>query len=192
MFQSHVTKMVAWLTEFRSLKKFFAWIEKDKNNEYKFILGFNVFNAGLYLSAPISPWIFIIWGLVVPSLLFRSGPLSSIANIIAMVRDKTLNLTRYMMLIAFMMLFYICLFACFYMAFAEIGSGQDQLIEGAWDHFFFSVVTFTTLGYGNLVPLNTAGEVIAAIEVIVGYAIFAFLIGVASSIALNNDDTDEA
>ena len=54
------------------------------------------------------------------------------------------------------------------------------------------MVTFTTLGYGNLVPLNAAGEVIAVIESIFGYAIFAFLIGIASAVALNKDDANEA
>jgi L-cystine uptake protein TcyP (sodium:dicarboxylate symporter family) len=70
--------------------------------------------------------------------------------------------------------------------------GNDkQAITGLWEHIYFSVVTFTTLGYGNFVPANTAAEVIAAFEAIIGFAIFALLIGVASAVALQKEKIDE-
>ena len=186
-FQSNVTKAVVWLTRFKMFSVLFSWIAKDKKNEHKFLVYFNIFNTSLYLTAAISPWIFIFWGLVVPTLLFRSSPLSATINVITMVRDKTMGVTAFMITIFFMMLFYICLFSCFYIAFADIGYGKDHLITGLWENFYFSVVTFTTLGYGNIVPINTAGEIIAAIEALVGFAAFAFLIGIASTVAINKE-----
>ena len=43
--------------------------------------------------------------------------------------------------------------------------------------FYFSVVTFTTLGYGDLIPCNDIGRIIVILEVLVGYiALGAFLI----------------
>ena len=80
------------------------------------------------------------------------------------------------------MLFYICLFACLYMLFGSLENSNGEAVTGLWSHFYFSTVTFTTLGYGNIVPSNTVGEVIASIEVIIGFVAFALLIGIASAL----------
>jgi uncharacterized protein YjbI with pentapeptide repeats len=44
--------------------------------------------------------------------------------------------------------------------------------------YYFSVVTLTTLGFGDITPINTAGEIFAAIEVLMGYVILGLLISV--------------
>ena len=97
-----------------------------------------------------------------------------------------------MITVFFMMLHYIFLFACLYMLFAVIEGSNQKAITSLWDNIYFSVVTFTTLGYGNYVPTNTAGEVIAAFEAIIGFAVFAFLIGVASAVALDRKGSVES
>ena len=46
--------------------------------------------------------------------------------------------------------------------------------------FYYSVVTFTTLGYGDITPLTWAGKLMVMIEVVLGYVTlgsFVFLIG---------------
>ena len=35
--------------------------------------------------------------------------------------------------------------------------------------FYFSFVTLTTLGYGDIVPASAAAQVVATIEVLLGY-----------------------
>ena len=45
-------------------------------------------------------------------------------------------------------------------------------------YIYFSVVTFTTLGFGDVTPLNTAGEVLLTIEVILGYVMLGGLISI--------------
>ncbi len=35
--------------------------------------------------------------------------------------------------------------------------------------FYFSVVTFTTLGFGDVTPIGWVGELVVMIEVILGY-----------------------
>lgn len=42
----------------------------------------------------------------------------------------------------------------------------------------FLIVTFTTLGFGDIHPLNLAGEVWLALEVLLGYIMLGGLIGV--------------
>lgn len=50
------------------------------------------------------------------------------------------------------------------------GSGEIVRREATWlTHIYFSVVTFTTLGFGDVTPNCAAGELAVLIEVILGY-----------------------
>ncbi len=44
--------------------------------------------------------------------------------------------------------------------------------------FYYSVVTFTTLGYGDIVPSSMAGQVIAMVEVVMGYVMLGGLLAI--------------
>jgi uncharacterized protein YjbI with pentapeptide repeats len=44
--------------------------------------------------------------------------------------------------------------------------------------FYFSIVTFTTLGFGDITPKNLVGELIVSFEVIFGYAVLGLLISI--------------
>lgn len=46
-----------------------------------------------------------------------------------------------------------------------------------WDHFFFSVETLATVGYGEMSPATTAGHVIAVVEIMSGMTILAVTTG---------------
>lgn len=190
-FQIKITRFISWLCKFKTFTMLFEWMAKDKKNQNKFLIWLNIFNTSLIFTALITPWLFIIWSLVVPVLIFRSSPLAPLANLLIMVRERTIGFTSLTITVFFLMLHYIFLFACFYMLFGLIENNNNQPITGLWQNIYFSTVTFTTLGYGNLVPANTAGEVIAAIEAIVGFAAFAFLIGIASAVALNRETSEE-
>jgi hypothetical protein len=85
--------------------------------------------------------------------------------------------------VPFMILNYIALFSCLYM-FGSVVDGDGIEIQGTWKHFYFSTVTLTTLGYGNLVPNDMISEVIATIQSIIGFMGFAVFAGVVASIAL--------
>ena len=52
---------------------------------------------------------------------------------------------------------------------------------GFADHLYFSVVTFTTLGYGDFLPTGTT-RFIATFEALLGYAYFAVVIGLSASL----------
>lgn len=54
--------------------------------------------------------------------------------------------------------------------------------------FYFSIVTFTTLGFGDVAPQRTWSEIIVAIEVILGYVMLGGLISIfATKFARRND-----
>ncbi len=46
-----------------------------------------------------------------------------------------------------------------------------------WRAFFFSVETMSTIGYGNIVPVNLAANILVAIEALIGLAGFAIVTG---------------
>lgn len=70
--------------------------------------------------------------------------------------------------------------AVFYMALEGWRPGAFTLIEGqdAWLQLrYFSLVTMTTLGYGDIVPLTPLGRILAALQASVGTLYIAVLIG---------------
>ena len=44
--------------------------------------------------------------------------------------------------------------------------------------FYYSIVTYTTLGYGDITPQNWVGEVLVVAEVIMGYTTLGLLLSI--------------
>lgn len=82
----------------------------------------------------------------------------------------------------FTVLNYIALFACLYMLGSLTEDGE--LITGTWKHFYFSTITLTTVGYGNILPNDFWTEFVATVQAIIGFMGFAILAGIVASIAL--------
>jgi hypothetical protein len=57
---------------------------------------------------------------------------------------------------------------------------DGEAIHGLWQYLYFSVVTFTTLGYGDYVPAGIS-QGISAFQALLGFGYFAFVIGVSGS-----------
>ena len=131
------------------------------------------------------------WGLRSWSKTDRSTPFVAISHIISQVREGKMRLDSFVLTVFFLMIHYIAIFACLYMIFGVVVDNTGQPITGLWNHFYFSTVTFTTLGFGNLVPANFGGELIAAIEALVGFAAFAFLIGIAAAVVIGQRKADD-
>lgn len=49
---------------------------------------------------------------------------------------------------------------------------------GFCNGLYFSVVTFTTLGYGDILPVGSEGKILAVIEVLVGYLMGGLLVAI--------------
>jgi len=50
--------------------------------------------------------------------------------------------------------------------------------QGILNGLYFSVITFTTLGYGDLVPLTLLGKILVVLEVVLGYLMGGLLIAI--------------
>lgn len=57
---------------------------------------------------------------------------------------------------------------------------EPDIIENAFIGSWWSLVTMTTVGYGDIVPATTSGKVLASILMITGITIFAMLTGTIS------------
>ncbi len=53
---------------------------------------------------------------------------------------------------------------------------NDKMIPNGFTPYYFSIVTFTTLGFGDITPLNLAGQIWLTIEVVLGYIMLGGLI----------------
>jgi hypothetical protein len=74
------------------------------------------------------------------------------------------------------------LFANIYEVIGTVATtGTKEYITGLWEHVYFSVVTFTTLGYGEYTPQGYA-KIATSIQAILGLGYFAFIVGVSSAI----------
>ncbi|MFA5352389.1 MAG: potassium channel family protein, partial [Candidatus Gracilibacteria bacterium] len=45
-----------------------------------------------------------------------------------------------------------------------------------FDYFYFSIVTFTTLGYGDIVPVTIIEKIIVGVEVLLGFTMLGIFI----------------
>ena len=71
-------------------------------------------------------------------------------------------------------------------ALAYLACGAEALVSTSsrhlaqypfWRAFFFSVETLSTIGYGNIVPVNLAANMLVAVEALTGLAGFAIVTG---------------
>ncbi len=76
----------------------------------------------------------------------------------------------------------ICLlFGFMYSSYPESFLVSNNRIPTGFTFYYFSVVNFTTLGFGDIVPKDLWGEIVVTIEVIVGYMMLGGLISIIST-----------
>lgn len=58
-----------------------------------------------------------------------------------------------------------------------IANGRENT---GFTYYYYSIVTFTTLGFGDIVPVDLFGEIIVSVEVIIGYIMLGGLLSILS------------
>ena len=135
-----------------------------------------------WLTADWSPWPFLILNLV-PVVIGR-GIFSQWEIVVRQALDPDYDSGILKITIPFVLLNYVAIFACLYM-FGTLTDSNGNTINGVWENFFFSAVTLTTLGYGNIVPGDFFTQGVAVIESLVGFMGFAVLAGLCASIVVH-------
>jgi len=67
---------------------------------------------------------------------------------------------------------FICVFSVIFAVIDYVAGWQGfygLLHTNPFDYFYFSIASFTTVGYGDIVPLTNAGKIIAGFESLLGY-----------------------
>jgi tetratricopeptide (TPR) repeat protein len=75
----------------------------------------------------------------------------------------------------------LCVIVTFALAYHLMGIIEPSASESTthltfFDAFYFSVVTFTTLGYGDIHPVGVLGQSITCLEVVTGFTMFGILL----------------
>ena len=96
--------------------------------------------------------------------------------------ETILNMTWAKIILSFLFIYFAfnCIFAILFMAIGVDhvnGIQGDSWIDNYIQMVFFSIQTFTTVGYGNLSPEGTAASLLAAIVAFIGLISFAILTG---------------
>jgi hypothetical protein len=104
--------------------------------------------------------------------------MSNVVNIVFSASQSfQINMQRLLGDIVVSSLFHIVVFACVFRTFRIIdGDGELVQTPNFADHFYFSVVTFSTLGYGDFVPSGNS-RLFAAYEALIGNLHLGFLVG---------------
>ena len=135
----------AWLPS----TKFGKVIFTSQKNIIIFFASFLLFTHSLYwATAWWSPWPYILF--IAFGVWFGQGIFSQFSVIIKQSMEKDWDSTILKIAVPFMLLNWASFFACLYMLFGVIEYSDGTKLEGVWNNFYFSVVTLTTLGYGNI------------------------------------------
>ncbi|MDE4910855.1 ion channel [Methylobacterium sp. 092160098-2] len=128
---------------------------------------------GLFFVDP-KPSNLIYIGFSIAVLLFLSNTFSAV---FAIYRRKDL-IDRGRVLIVSIVGFSIAMIVIYAIIYRHIGlklPDTKETIPSPSDSLYFSIVTWTTLGYGDIVPLAET-RLVAASEALIGYLVMAFLI----------------
>jgi hypothetical protein len=64
---------------------------------------------------------------------------------------------------------------------------SEGKVEGIVDAFYFTVITMTTLGFGDITPVTTIGKILISIQAIAGFSVVSVaLAGVANKAIRGN------
>lgn len=84
----------------------------------------------------------------------------------------------------FGVLLFLMFISSFLMFYAE-SEAQPQTFSNILDTFWWSLVTFTTVGYGDVYPITAAGKVLSGIIVLIGIMLFALPTSILTAEFLN-------
>ncbi|OIO61459.1 MAG: hypothetical protein AUJ55_00045 [Proteobacteria bacterium CG1_02_64_396] len=65
--------------------------------------------------------------------------------------------------------------------FYSVEMGSNPTVDSIWKAFWWAIVTITTVGYGDIVPVTLAGKAVGVVAMIFGIGVFAFFTSIIAS-----------
>ncbi|KAA1177002.1 two pore domain potassium channel family protein [Rhizobium tropici] len=135
----------------------------------------------LMIDLQANPYAFVIYASAV--VFSNISMLKSLYNLIT-GRKKFYGFSGHVSLLIIIFLDVATCLLCYAKLFAEFGirvgsdwdKHSDIISNNLIDTLYLSVVTWTTLGYGDFSPINTKGRIVSAAEAINGYLVMAVIV----------------
>ena len=135
-----------------------------------FLLVYLYWNTAV-MQAIILPYIFIIFKLIRYSRSFRL-----IGDVLAAVKEELIT--------AFTACGIMVCFSAILMYYLE-RNAQPEAFQNIGDGLWWSIVAFTTVGYGDIYPITPIGKILSSIISMIGIAMIAIPTGIISSAFMN-------
>jgi hypothetical protein len=82
----------------------------------------------------------------------------------------------------------ISIFAILYLIYGAIGYCKYKAIQKPCEALYFSILTISTAGGGNIIPINSYGKILVFFETAIGILLLVIFFGVLIGTGKNKDD----
>ena len=120
---------------------------------------------------------------------FRMFKLARYFDALQMI-GKVIYRKRYELISIFGVLILLLFISSFFMFYAE-ADAQPNAFHNILDTFWLSLVTFTTVGYGDVYPITAIGKVLSGIVVLIGIMLFALPTSILTAEFMNEFNKDK-
>jgi voltage-gated potassium channel len=100
---------------------------------------------------------------------------NSLHQFVRVFVEKKLELTL------LLMLYLLVIFFCSTILYIYEGNGINQHIHSFLDAIYWSFITVSTIGYGDITPVTDTGKAITLVLILTGYAVIAFFTSIVTS-----------
>ena len=80
------------------------------------------------------------------------------------------------------------IYAILYLLSGAIGYSNNKIIQKPFEALYFSIITISTTGFGDITPKNGCGQFLASTEIIIGIFMLIVFLGTLISLWKGKDD----